>query len=77
MKSEKPISEMSSPEYIEHLHAKIDQLESREAIDKIRCRRCNKALATISMYIQPKDSMYVWCEDCVEERWRLPGARVS
>lgn len=49
----------------ERLETKLaEALKRREAIGKLRCSNCGKGLATISLYIQPADSIHVLCYDC-------------
>lgn len=67
-KPAKPITDMSQPEYIAHLHARIERLEGRlEAISKLQCSRCHKGLATINLYIQPKAEIFALCRTCKVE----------
>lgn len=44
-----------------------ETLKRREAIGKLRCSKCGKGLATISLYIQPADSIHTLCYDCKNE----------
>ncbi len=37
------------------------------AISKLHCSRCRKLLATISMFVRPKDSITVFCRECSDE----------
>ncbi len=46
----------------------------REGIDKLRCAVCRKALAIISLYIQPKDSIRVLCDECQDDNGQREGS---
>lgn len=44
-----------------------EALKRREVIGKLRCSNCGKGLATVSLYIQPADSIHTLCYDCTNE----------
>lgn len=48
-----------------HIELKSDcDTPAPEAIDKLRCSKCRRGLATVSLYIQPKEFITVLCGDC-------------
>lgn len=45
-------------------------MDEKDVGSKLRCDECNKTLATIGLYVEPRASIKVLCKDCYDnQRW--------